>query len=177
MLNITSHLSHSFTELWICHLYYFIKLRTSNKIPGYLSPKRQATMLHQEIVSCLDSALHDILRMPRQYLRLYVPLPWYNYSVVYMTLSWKQQWSKKQDTEKPKTSRSAHFLRNTLVHLVRCVYHNVKKRSITHRLSFIRHTYVSPIYLCITYISCLINFFGGKPFFGLVSVSKVQCNG
>ena len=81
------------------------------------------------------------------------------YSVVYMTLSGKPQWSKEQDTEKPKTSRSAHVLRNTLVHLVRCVYHNVKKGQL--HIDF--HSFATLMYH-LSLISCHINFLVKSPF-------------
>ena len=91
------------------------------------------------------------------------------YSVVYMTLSWKPQWSKEQDTEKPKASRSAHVLRNILVHLVRCVYHNVKK--VNYTSAFIR----SP-HLCITYLSfhAILTSLVKSPF--LVWSVLIKCN-
>ena len=81
------------------------------------------------------------------------------YSVVYMTLSGKPQWSKEQDTEKPKTSRSAHVLRNTLVYLVRCVYHNVKKGQL--HIDF--HSFATLMYH-LSLISCHINFLVKSPF-------------
>ena len=91
------------------------------------------------------------------------------YSVVYMTLSWKPQWSKEQDTEKPKTSRRAHVLQNTLVHLVRCVYRNVKK--VNYTSAFIRLPH-----LCITYLSfhAILTSLVKSPF--LVWSVLIKCN-
>ena len=91
------------------------------------------------------------------------------YSVVYMTLSWKPQWSKQQDTEKPKVRMYSG------IHwyiFIRCVYHIVKKGQ--SHIDF--HSFATLIYH-LSLISCHVNFFGEKPFFGLVSVNKVKCNG